>query len=146
MCYRNELRCPGFSDNFGSYLHLIFKKNGETLESEITGCIDDRKKVEAAFQNGFIPWDSYLLEFDCLLVCYLLVHSANTLCSCHTFFLSKSESMILFSFKNLFIFGCAGSSLLVFSRCSEGGYFSLRGLGFWWLPLLQSTLLAHGPL
>lgn len=31
------------------------QKDGETLESEITGFMDDRKKVEAAFQNGFIP-------------------------------------------------------------------------------------------
>lgn len=30
------------------------QKDGEALESEITGFMDDRKKVEAAFQNGFI--------------------------------------------------------------------------------------------
>ena len=78
--------------------------------------------------------DLYLRTAICwnLTVCQF-VHSADTLCSCHFFFLSKSESKILFSFKNLFIFGCAGSSLLVFSGCSEGG------VGFWWLPLFQST-------
>ena len=31
------------------------QKDREALESEITGFMEYRKKVEAAFQNGFIP-------------------------------------------------------------------------------------------
>ena len=45
---------PRLFRQLGGIFASNLQKDGETVVSEITGCIDDRKKVEA-FQNGFIP-------------------------------------------------------------------------------------------